>query len=386
MYYIIYIIITEKENKLEEKLKTILKKKKWKFPKCNELKPFIKFVEEQTKQLNLDSRAEYIHHLKNNFQVTNHICKCGNKKKFRGTPDKRYGEFCSTKCSNIAQAKDKDKQLRKSESCKKHYQKNDTAKIRGEKVSNFYSNLKTEDPELYEKYRLKKDQTLRNIWGSFDEKKMKEIKEKMSKSSKEWYKNLPQETKNKIIDACNKGFNYFIDNMSNEEAKLYYQTAQNSREENNIIKYRIKYPNQLTEIKEKIRGQLRETLLKEYGVEHVINIPGVKEKIRETNEKNGNWMTEENIQNFKDYSKSVWRYTRKQPLHMLENIELRGHANQGKYHLDHKFSIFEGYKQGIPPEIIGNMINLEMILGRNNLKKQKKCSITLEELLKQFEV
>ena len=51
------------------------------------------------------------------------------------------------------------------------------------------------------------------------------------------------------------------------------------------------------------------------------------------------------------------------------------------YHLDHKFSIVEGFKQNIPPYIIGHINNLEMLIGRNNLVKNRKCSIDKDVLI-----
>lgn len=50
------------------------------------------------------------------------------------------------------------------------------------------------------------------------------------------------------------------------------------------------------------------------------------------------------------------------------------------YELDHKFSILEGYKEKVPPEIIGHYINLEVITKTANRKKSSKCSISIEDL------
>jgi len=109
---------------------------------------------------------------------------------------------------------------------------------------------------------------------------------------------------------------------------------------------------------------------------------GIKgnEKRRITNESSGRWITESEVKDFKDYSRLVWRYTRQNDLSSLDNIELRG-TGFHEFHLDHKYSIFEGYKYSVPPEIIGHIGNLEMLNSRVNMSKNIKCSITLEELL-----
>lgn len=82
---------------------------------------------------------------------------------------------------------------------------------------------------------------------------------------------------------------------------------------------------------------------------------------------------------FQKYSNLVWKYTRQTlKYHHIKNIELRG---RNKYHLDHKFSIYEGYKNNINPETISHFKNLRMIPERKNIQKGSKCSITLRELL-----
>lgn len=90
------------------------------------------------------------------------------------------------------------------------------------------------------------------------------------------------------------------------------------------------------------------------------------------------------IPKLKKYQKKVRYYTNKQNLKSLPNYEKRG-VYMGKssntYHLDHKYSILEGFKNNINPELIGNIHNLEMIPGYENRKKYKNCSITIELLL-----
>jgi len=52
------------------------------------------------------------------------------------------------------------------------------------------------------------------------------------------------------------------------------------------------------------------------------------------------------------------------------------------YHLDHKYSIYEGFLNNISPKLVGHYQNLEVISSNENLKKNKKCSITINELKK----
>ena len=89
----------------------------------------------------------------------------------------------------------------------------------------------------------------------------------------------------------------------------------------------------------------------------------------------------EKLPAFKKYFNKVRTITNKQPLESLENFDKRGICGEnGAYNLDHCYSIIEGFKNNIPPEIIGNIKNLKMIPWKENLKKQGKCSITIEAL------
>ena len=101
------------------------------------------------------------------------------------------------------------------------------------------------------------------------------------------------------------------------------------------------------------------------------------------NYESGLWVKPEDKDDLSHYrvkvSKVMHKY--KDDIKKLDNFEKRGHANKGMYHLDHKFSIIEGFKQNIPPYIIGHINNLEMITGRNNLVKNRKCSIDKDVLI-----
>lgn len=87
------------------------------------------------------------------------------------------------------------------------------------------------------------------------------------------------------------------------------------------------------------------------------------------------------LNEFKTYKKKVIGVTKKQPIHKLLNFNKRGISGiDGNYHLDHKFSIVEGFKQNINPELIGNINNLEFIPWIENIKKRTNCSINKKEL------
>lgn len=74
---------------------------------------------------------------------------------------------------------------------------------------------------------------------------------------------------------------------------------------------------------------------------------------------------------WRKYRNLVWRITEQQPLRKLPNYDKR--AFKG-YHLDHKVSIWYGYKNRIDPKLIGSIHNLEFIPHEQNGLKGTKSN------------
>lgn len=62
-----------------------------------------------------------------------------------------------------------------------------------------------------------------------------------------------------------------------------------------------------------------------------------------------------------------------------------GKYDPAMYQCDHKFSILEGYKRGIPLEVINSRANLELTTKAYNQRKHTGCSISLPELLAEYQ-
>jgi len=78
----------------------------------------------------------------------------------------------------------------------------------------------------------------------------------------------------------------------------------------------------------------------------------------------------EALPEWKRYKVDVWRITKQQPLHILENYELRGvNGEEGAYTLDHIISIKRGFMDKIDPETIGHIDNLQMLPWEENITK-----------------
>lgn len=52
----------------------------------------------------------------------------------------------------------------------------------------------------------------------------------------------------------------------------------------------------------------------------------------------------------------------------------------GAYHIDHLYSISNGFKNGISPLVIGNIANLKMVPWEENIEKHAKSSISIDRL------
>lgn len=68
--------------------------------------------------------------------------------------------------------------------------------------------------------------------------------------------------------------------------------------------------------------------------------------------------------------------------HLFCNLDNLGKCGEnGKYQIDHIFSIKKGFDNKITPHLIGHPSNLRVISWEQNLRKSADCDITIEELI-----
>ena len=60
------------------------------------------------------------------------------------------------------------------------------------------------------------------------------------------------------------------------------------------------------------------------------------------------------------------------------NSFIRG---RNKYHLDHKFSVYDGFINNISPLLISSVDNLQMLSESDNISKHKRSTISIREIL-----
>jgi hypothetical protein len=88
------------------------------------------------------------------------------------------------------------------------------------------------------------------------------------------------------------------------------------------------------------------------------------------------------------YYKAVWEYTEisySYNKHMIDPHNLRGFTNGTEYHLDHIYSIMQGFIYSVDPKIIGHACNLQILSAVDNLTKSAECWIALEELNREID-
>jgi hypothetical protein len=84
---------------------------------------------------------------------------------------------------------------------------------------------------------------------------------------------------------------------------------------------------------------------------------------------------------FSIYKQQVWSYTNKSYRRYKSTINPAAIERSKEFHLDHKFSIIDGYNNNILPSIIGHYKNLQILSAKDNRLKWDTSCITLKELL-----
>ena len=79
------------------------------------------------------------------------------------------------------------------------------------------------------------------------------------------------------------------------------------------------------------------------------------------------------------YYKKVWFYTNMNFKTFFSKEEQKTRSRA--IHLDHIYSIIEGYKNSIPIHIISSVHNLRLISAYENCSKQDRCDITIDALV-----
>ena len=201
---------------------------------------------------------------------------------------------------------------------------------------------------------------------------------------------------NKFVETVSSNAKKRHANMSAEEKALRAQKNSNSNKITNALmtpeerKQKYGWMNKLTEEE---KNEFVRNVVINTGCHLWWKTSTDEEKIK-VFEKRANTLHQNNTnelllhEDFTKYRQLVTFLTEKTYKKFKQEINphnLRRKVGSRGYHLDHKYSIFQGFVDGILPDIIACKHNLQMLPGSENISKGIKCTISLECLTNLYE-
>jgi hypothetical protein len=169
-------------------------------------------------------------------------------------------------------------------------------------------------------------------------------------------------------------------------ANAHTEKANKQRKDSNkiAVKNGRKYRDSSTYTEEQ-EEKKRQTFLKKYGVDNPSKSTVVTEKIYQTRVKNGTTTPREERSLRRLYYDAVWQFTEASWKNHFDEIN-PNRINRTYNALDHIYSIQQGFRESIPPYIIGHYTNLRVISPSENGIKGMRCDKTKEQLFKDFNI
>ena len=98
------------------------------------------------------------------------------------------------------------------------------------------------------------------------------------------------------------------------------------------------------------------------------------------------WICDSDRKEYDSYMRQVINHTEQSYKNYKHIINPNNLLRNGKdFELDHKFSKHKGFLENVSPEVIGHWTNLEMVSAHENNSKWTDCSITLTDLLENYD-
>lgn len=190
-----------------------------------------------------------------------------------------------------------------------------------------------------------------------------------------------------------------LKSKSSEEKKAIWEKMHKTKVEKYGKDYaRLAMVNQTAEDRAKSEQARKKSMIEKYGVSNPSSLADVQAKRRTAYSKR----TEEQRINTKikrtstrvangtsvpDDHPSIMgtkkQYTRR--VRYLTDLTIRENklfdSRSMECHVDHKYSILEGFRNQVPPKLIAHPANLCLLHRSENSKKNSKCSILLSELM-----
>lgn len=125
----------------------------------------------------------------------------------------------------------------------------------------------------------------------------------------------------------------------------------------------------------------KKTWLEKYGVDNPSKCPAIQQKLSKSALNRYSGIDRPALEK---YYLEVIAITKKSWTNNFKEINPKGLQRSNELHLDHIYSISEGFKNNIPPEIIGHWSNLRLIPKIENSSKGAKCHKTREQLYEDY--
>lgn len=133
---------------------------------------------------------------------------------------------------------------------------------------------------------------------------------------------------------------------------------------------------------DEMRQKCKETWVRNYGFDNPSKHPVIKKKISDAAIKHG--ATPKHLRPLRDlYYAKVKFYTGQSWQHHFDDINPM-RLNRSEIDVDHIYSIQQGFRDNIPPYIIGHWTNLQMLGKSANNSKGMICWKTQEKLFEDF--
>jgi len=96
---------------------------------------------------------------------------------------------------------------------------------------------------------------------------------------------------------------------------------------------------------------------------------------------NRRYYTKEELKEFKIYRRFIVKLTSRNFTKYYYKINPKKlKRNSSNYHLDHIYTVSDGFKNNMPPEVIANPNNLQMLWWKDNIIKRDRSDQTKQEL------
>ena len=126
----------------------------------------------------------------------------------------------------------------------------------------------------------------------------------------------------------------------------------------------------------------KKTWMEKYGVDNPSKCPVIQRKLSKAATDRYSHIDRAELEK---YYLLVIAATKKSWKLEFHRINPDGLQRSKDLHLDHIYSIAEGFKNNIPPEIIGHWTNLRLLSKIDNSSKGAECHKTIEQLYEDYE-